>query len=136
MAAWWSDYVGIPFVDHGRDHSGCDCWGLVRLVMAERFGIALPSLADGYASTSEHRQVLQRLIAGQAPVLGFAQVDLDRVQPGDVLVIRQMGADCHVGLMVTDHLVLHTEQAKGAVVEDIRRPGLRPRIKQAWRYHV
>lgn len=135
MAAWWSDYVGIPFVDHGRNRSGCDCWGLVRLVLAERFGINLPSLADGYDST-EQRTILQHLIEGKAPVLGFAQVDLDQAQPGDVLVIRQLGAACHVGIMVTPSLLLHTEEGKGAVIEDIRRRHLAPRIAHAWRYHV
>jgi len=36
-APWASTYVGIPYRFAGRDRAGCDCWGLVRLVLAERF---------------------------------------------------------------------------------------------------
>ena len=45
--AWWNDYIGVPFRDGGYGRSGADCWGLVRLVYRERFGIALPVIAKG-----------------------------------------------------------------------------------------
>ena len=46
--AWAGAYVGIPYVDHGRDRAGCDCWGLVRLIIAERTRFVLPSFATDY----------------------------------------------------------------------------------------
>ena len=36
-------YLKIPYKDGGRDWTGCDCWGLVRLILAEERGILLPA---------------------------------------------------------------------------------------------
>lgn len=35
-------YVGIPFVNHGSDFSGADCFGLIRLFYKEEFGYIVP----------------------------------------------------------------------------------------------
>ena len=61
---WANAYVGLPWADLGRDRTGCDCWGLARLVYAEQLGIALPY--GGYRRDRSRR--LQR----GAPPLGPA----------------------------------------------------------------
>jgi hypothetical protein len=58
-------YVGIPFRERGRDHNGCDCWGLVAWCSASAFSLELPSL-DGYASV-RNRERIQGLIEGDLP---------------------------------------------------------------------
>lgn len=131
--AWWNDYSAIPFTDHGRDETGCDCYGLLRLVYRDRLQVELPLLLDGYRHT-EQRQILANLIQGSAMLIGFKPVALDDLQPLNVLIIRQAGADCHLGLLVSPSLMLHTEAGRGVVVEDIRRPHLKPRIREAYRY--
>lgn len=55
--AWASDYIGLPFADHGRTREGADCWGLVRLVYAEVFNLALPSYASTYTDAHDQASV-------------------------------------------------------------------------------
>jgi len=57
VPAWIADYVGLPFKAHGRERNGVDCWGLVRLVLAERFRLALPSYAGGYAGVEDAEDI-------------------------------------------------------------------------------
>ena len=54
---WANAYVGLPWADLGRDRTGCDCWGLARLVYAEQLGIALPSYSDAYPCAGEQAEV-------------------------------------------------------------------------------
>jgi cell wall-associated NlpC family hydrolase len=50
IPGWVEQYIGIEFRDLGRDRDGCDCWGLVRLVILKQARVELPSLATGYVS--------------------------------------------------------------------------------------
>ena len=39
---WCAQYIGLPFVEGGRDRSGLDCYGLLRLVINERYAGSVP----------------------------------------------------------------------------------------------
>ena len=41
-------YIGLPYKDNGRDITGIDCWGLVRLYYKQELDIELPSYVDQY----------------------------------------------------------------------------------------
>ena len=112
VPAWAADYVGIPFLERGRDRAGCDCWGLVRLVLAERFGVAVPSYAGDYARVSDHAR-LAELVEGGRP--GFAEA-AER-QPGDVVLLRLRGLPIHVGLIVAPRWMLHSTRTTGSVLD-------------------
>ena len=47
------EYVGVPWLDRGRTIRGADCWGLVRLVLAGRFGVEVPSYLGDYDSPKD-----------------------------------------------------------------------------------
>lgn len=128
---WVASYMQIPFVEKGRGPLGCDCYGLVRLVLAERYRLVLPELLAGYASTCDRAEIAD-LIDLQRPLLGFDPVE--QPQPGDVVHIRQLSQGCHLGIMVTPQLVLHTEAPAGPRCERIAAPTLRPRILGFYRH--
>lgn len=104
VPAWVAAYVGLPFADKGRTYAGCDCWGLVRLVLAEQFGIALPDYSDAYVDAHDHDSVSAAVQAGLRD--GWSQVEGAR-QCGDLLVIKIAARPWHCGLMVTPERFLH-----------------------------
>ena len=113
MEAWVENYIGIPYLEHGRTHDGCDCWGLVRLVLAEVFLHEVPSLTNDYGPVEA--SVTARLIDQTS-----AGIDARRVAdplPGDIAVIRVLGVPSHVGVIVGPWHVLHVKRGTQAIVE-------------------
>lgn len=104
-APWASAYVGIPYRFAGRDRSGCDCWGLVRLVLAERFGIVL----DSYDYISGTAEALAGAVLEALPLAPVDRVETPR--EGDLAILRMRGQPCHIGLVVGgpgERNLLHT----------------------------
>lgn len=130
MVEWVNEYTAIPFLDGGRDRFGCDCWGLVRMVLRERFDIDVPSLAGEYESTAD-RERIPRLVDSTKPLVGAEK--LGGPAAGLVVVLLQRGLPIHVGIMLDALHVLHIERGKGSVVERIDNARLRSRIEGFYR---
>lgn len=110
--SWTNDYIRIPFVEHGRDRDGVDCWGLVRLVYFDRLGIDLPTLT-GYANTKDKLTIPG--IIGQESSL-WQPVSLGAEKELDVAVFRICGVPMHVGIVVKPGIMLHSECGSGTYV--------------------
>lgn len=67
-------YLAIPYRKGGRTWDGCDCWGLVRLVLKEERGIILPSFDS--VSTSEDFGRLRLMFTHVEKPEDFDLVDL------------------------------------------------------------
>lgn len=118
MTAWVEPYLRIPFAAGGRDASGCDCWGLVRLVLAERAGLLLPR-HDGMTGDEIERQ---------AEV--WPDVARETARAFDVAVMRPRLATSagHVGVVIEPGLLLHTEERTGPMVVAFDHRTVRHRI--------
>ena len=124
-------FVGIPFVDRGRTRGGCDCYGLLRLVYEEAFGILLPSLSDDYL-TAQDREAVRHLISGKADP--WHEVEEPDFLDGVVMSLK--GVECHVGMFAGKGLVLHTGMGvRVSRVDDIRRL-TRLRVTRYMRHHA
>lgn len=118
MMHWSGDFIGIPFRLRGRDRSGCDCWGLVRLAFAAR-GIELPSYADGYVDLGE-RDEIAALIAGEARQSWRRLVAPDEAREWDVAVFRDGPLALHIGIVVEMGRMLHVVRDRESIIESYR----------------
>ncbi len=128
---WVGHYIGLPFKGHGRDRSGIDCWGLVRLVMGEQFGVSLPSYATHYDSTTREDQ-LAPLIEEESK--WWIPVEDGKEQLGDVVVLRMRGQPIHVGLVVEVGRMLHAEVGIGSVLDSYKSARWHLRVTGFYRY--
>lgn len=116
VAKWAAEYVGLPYRDRGRDRTGLDCWGLVRLVLREQFSIQLPSLGESYRTCLDEDAVA-RLVKVQRPLVHAERVFLP--QEGDIVLARLRGFACHVGVFVGSMSMLHVRSGTDTVVDRI-----------------
>ena len=128
---WVSEYIEIPFEDHGRTRSGCDCYGLLRLVLNEQFGHTLPEFGNGYSDFGD-RDTEARLIEEGLPLIGAHLVPLPA--EGDIVLLEYFGTASHVGVYLGHHRMLHTERGKGTHIADLATPHYEHRI--VGYYHV
>lgn len=129
-----ADYVGVPFVDRGRDPTtGLDCWGLVCWWYAVELGLVLPTLTD--APSGEHdTEHLPALIQTQARAWRKVSVP----ERGDVVVVRIAGQPFHVavyaGLINGEPSLLHALKGVGVHYSPFNSPMWTPRIEGIYRH--
>ena len=127
----WSKYIGIPFRDHGRDFTGCDCYGLVRLALLNEFGVELPLLSDEYEDPRDHDEI-GAVIASWRPLLTGDR--LEAAEAGAVAVIKAGGHPAHVGLCIDSQMILHSRgHLAGSLLHRIDDPFFRGRIEGYYR---
>lgn len=115
IPSWVSDYIGIPFEDHGRSMSGADCWGLNRLVWREQFDLDVPSFLNEYTDTTDSDDISSAIEREKS--LEWSQVQRDEERLGDGVLIRMRGVPMHVGLVVEPGVMLHIETGVNACIE-------------------
>jgi cell wall-associated NlpC family hydrolase len=91
---------------------GCDCWGLVRLVSREQYQRELPRLV--YDDADDMR-ASAALVDGMRPDAAWRK--LDAPVPGAILLLRIAGLAVHCGLVLSDHLMLHTLRGHHAALD-------------------
>lgn len=116
---WFEKYIGIPFIDGGRDWQGVDCWGLVRLVLMVERQIIVPSYGD--ISAQELAKVAKE-VAGESSKEPWHPII--RALPLDVAVMHRRRAPIHVGIMADSSHLLHIEVATSTVLVEVTHPSV------------
>jgi cell wall-associated NlpC family hydrolase len=141
--AWCAKYVEYTaFADHGRGEPldlgpvairTYDCWGLVRAVLAEHFGIAdLPDYGNAYLAANDGKSVAAAVELGKQDS-GWQKVEFLHEQPGDVIMLKLAGRPWHCGIIVADPWFLHITPGAGATLEQWTRPLWLGRIEGFYR---
>lgn len=130
---WWNRYVGTPFKPFGRDITGCDCWGLLRIVYQEAFGISLPSYLSDYTAT-DARQELAGLIGNEVEANPWREIQKGQERGGDAVLLALHGFPCHVGIVTEPGAMLHIIKGPGAVVERYDSRAWANRFRGIYRY--
>jgi len=125
-------FVGIPYEMAGRTVDGVDCWGLVRLVYIERYGIDLPSYAGQYADPPETEE-RAALVAGEARAF-WSEVEWP--MEGDVVLawLTRPDLPVHIGVAVDPERWLHVRPGAAAIIERFDTQFWRPRIAGFYRH--
>ncbi|MCL2174971.1 MAG: NlpC/P60 family protein [Treponema sp.] len=130
MYNWVKKYIGIPFLSNGRTLKGCDCYGLIRLVLRNEYGIELPELSNDYSSALNVEETAM-LFAEHRPVIAAEKID--KSEEKALVVITERGFSAHVGIAAGGGFVLHTGMKTGSVCQRESHPGLRNRIEGYYR---
>jgi murein DD-endopeptidase / murein LD-carboxypeptidase len=126
IAPWARIYIGIPFLSGGRSHSSSDCYGLLRMVWTEQYGIDMPLLSGRYGNAVDFRET-EPLFSALLPLLAGKPHTVP--QTGDAAVILNGGKPTHLGVYAGAGYILHTTVQTGSVLQRMTDRDLAGRIE-------
>lgn len=131
---WVGPYVGLEFADRGRDPAfGVDCWGLLRLVYAQRLGVYLPGFEERYQGTGlADRPAIAAII--ESELRSGTWRPIERPSVGDIALFRIGGEDGHVGVVVARDRFLHAWRGTRSAIERWDTGTWAPRLAGFHRY--
>jgi len=127
-----SQYIGIPYKDHGRSRNGLDCWGLLWLIYQEIFDIDLPKLTGMYLSAEEHddiSQIIQKEIDARKPWIEVEAPDF-----GDAIVFAFIGNPWHIGMITSPGMMIHVMKGIDVCLERFKSPMWKNRLVGIYRH--
>jgi len=134
LPAWAAQYIGIPYRKHGRGRDGCDCWGLIDLVLREQLGTAWKPYEGVDWYKGQKPSVISKDALEYAS--GFTPVTPGAEQMGDGILIRMRGHPFHCALVLAPGWMLHTHEEANSVIENYRTMLWEKRITGFYRYEA
>lgn len=121
-------YIGIPYVEKGRDTTGLDCYGLVRLIYKNEYKIDLPSFTAEYTVNDTDR--IQDLVAQYKE--GWEQIDSP--SEGSIVLFRILGTESHIGVAISATHFIHVRENQDSAIEAFDSPKWSKRIVGYYKY--
>jgi hypothetical protein len=121
-------YIGIPFKEKGRDTSGLDCWGLVRLIYKQEYDINLPSFVSDYELSDDVR--IGELFAQYKEGWETSA----EPEAGCAVIFRMFGTESHIGIVVDSSHFIHVREGRDSVIESLESGKWSKRIVGFYKY--
>ena len=114
---WASQYVGVPFVEHGRGLDGWDCWGLFCFVYREHLGIELPDFDGDYENTEDVAEIARLFDSG---LKDWEEVPERDSRPFDGVLVHMLGRASHCAIYLGDGKMLHALHGSDTTIIRVR----------------
>lgn len=109
-------YLGLPYLNMGRDIKGLDCWGLVMLIFKNEKGFDLPDTTEDYDTTWSYKG---KDYFNDKYSKRFDRVDTPEYM--DIILIKNGKGICnHAGVMLDSKHFIHCAEKAGVVVSNIK----------------
>ena len=133
---WTVGYIGLPWQVGGLTREGIACWGLARLVYAERLGVAVPDYAADVLSIEERAEVAAVFAEGTSEAGPWVAVPSGEVREYDILVFRRAGLAQHVGIASGGGRMLHIDKDQESCLVDYTGGRWAPRLAGIYRHRA
>lgn len=127
---WADKYLRIPYVDRGEGFDGCDCWGLLSLILFEERGIRISNHKD--VAAGDLLAKARKMAKGAETDPEWVSVNALSEQPFDCVLMKGQvriegsvrSVPVHIGCVVIPGRLIHIEKETGVLVMDYRRNAL------------
>lgn len=127
---WILNYFGLPFKTLGRDRSGIDCWGLVKLILSEQCGVEVSDYTD-YESEADKVNISKGLNEAR---FGDRWVRQEVPKEFDVVLFNIYGWPVHIGICIDSEHFIHAAEGDSARIERLSSPIWTKRIEGFYRH--
>lgn len=110
---WWNKYINIKFAEKGRDSTGCDCWGLARLIYKNELNIELPDYLDVYNSTNDTEKLAK--VIKEEKEHNWQQPDTGK--EFDIIILNMKGRPMHIGVVIKPNYMVHCSKGVNTAIE-------------------
>ena len=132
--AWCERFTRLQYADRGRGPLAFDCWGFVRHVQREQFGVDdLPDLSEEYGSAEDHDSVAE-VVSQYERALASSWHPVTDPRPGDIVVVKIAGRPWHCGVAVGGDWMMHILKGVNVGLEHFTREPWRNRIEGFYRH--
>ena len=126
----YKKYSGVPFLEHGRDTDGWDCWGIYRHIFNDFCGVLLPEFSDCYEGILSSRNAIASEIKAQR----MTWKEVFDPKESDGVLLRLRGIPMHIGYVLPNNQFIHCLDGEGTVVENYTHVLWRNRVLGFYRY--